>query len=96
MEHFFSPNSGEDQTKTKKKSSQEMDHFFPRIQVQTCAQMHTRVKLLQGMQVKTILKLLVGIPSNYWGEYFPPYPPGFGTPAWIEETSYFLKRFVPK
>ena len=37
-----------------------MEHFFPRIQVETCAQMHTRVKLLEEMQVKTILKLLGG------------------------------------
>ena len=46
-----------------------MDHFFPRIQVQTCAQMHTRVKLLERIQMKTIFKLLGGIPSNYWGGY---------------------------
>ena len=45
--------------------------FFPRIQVQICAQVHTRVKLLEGMQMKTILKLLGGIQSNYWGGYIP-------------------------
>ena len=56
-----------------------MEHFFPRIQAQTFAQMHTRVKLLEGMQVKNILKLLVGIQSNYWGNIS---PPGFGTPAY--------------
>ena len=28
-----------------------MEHFFPRVQVETCAQMHTRVKLLEGMQM---------------------------------------------
>ena len=42
MELFFSPNSGEDQKK---------------IQEDACAHMHTRVKLLEGMQIKTILKL---------------------------------------
>ena len=69
MEHFFSPNSGEDQ---KKRSSPTMEDFFPRIQVETCAQMHARVKLLEGMQMKTILKLLGGIQSNYcWGIYPP-------------------------
>ena len=49
-----------------------MEHFFPRIQVQTCAQMHTRVKLVVGMQMKTILKMLGGI--------YPTYPPGFRHP----------------
>ena len=33
----------------KKMSSPKMKHFFPRIQVETCAQMHTRVKLFGGM-----------------------------------------------
>ena len=45
---LFSPNSGEDQ---KKRSSPEMEQFFPRIQVDTYAQMHTKVKLLGGMQM---------------------------------------------
>ena len=45
-----------------------MELFFPRIQVEICAQMHTRVKLLGGMQMLTILKLLGGIHSNYWGD----------------------------
>ena len=62
MEHFFSPNSGEDQ---KKGLHQKWNTYFPRIQVQTCAQMHTRVKLLEGMQMKTILKLMGGLQSNY-------------------------------
>ena len=35
----------------KKRSSPKMKHFFPRIQVETCAQMHTRVKLLERMQM---------------------------------------------
>ena len=33
----------------KKGFHQEWNTFFPRIQVQTCAQMHTRVKLLEGI-----------------------------------------------
>ena len=37
-----------------------MELFFPRIQKETCARMHTKVKLLEGMQMKTILKLLRG------------------------------------
>ena len=69
MEHFFSPNSNEDQ---KKRSSPKMEHFFSRIHAETCAQMHTEVKLLEGMQMNTILKLLGGILSNYWGDISPP------------------------
>ena len=76
MEHFFA----RIQVKTKKKRSlPKMEHFFSQIQVETCAQMHTRIKLLEGMQMKTILKLLGGIQSNYWGRHIP--PPDFGTPA---------------
>ena len=45
----FSPNSGEDQTK--KKVFTENGTHFPRIQEDTSAQMHTRVKLLGGMQM---------------------------------------------
>ena len=73
QDFFQASKLSEDQ---KKKSSPEMEHFF---QVVTCAQMHTRVKLLEGMQMKAILKLLGGIQSNYWGGYIPPSPPGFGT-----------------
>ena len=62
------------QVKTKKRSSQEMEHFFPQFQVQTCDQMDPRVKLLEGLQVKTIFKLFGGIQSNYWGEYIPHSP----------------------
>ena len=50
---LFSPNSGVDQ-KTKKRSPPNMERFFtffPRIQVDTYAQIHTRVKLLGGMQM---------------------------------------------
>ena len=40
------------QVKTKKKgSSPKMEHFFPRIQVDTYAHMYTRVKLFGGMQI---------------------------------------------
>ena len=48
MEHFFS----QSQVKTKKKGlHQKWNTFFLRIQVDTYAQMHTRVKLLEGMQM---------------------------------------------
>ena len=55
-----------------------MEHFFPRIQMETCAQMHTGVKFLEGMQRKTTLKLLGGYSQITRGN-IP--PPGFGTPA---------------
>ena len=72
----------EDQNKkTKKSSSLYMEHFFPRIQVQTYAQMHTRVKLLEGMQMTTTLKLLRGYSQIIGGGYIPLIPPGFGTTA---------------
>ena len=57
-----------------------MEHFFPRIQVDTYAQMHTRAKLLEEMQMYTVLKLLGGIQPNYWEGYLRPSLPGFGTP----------------
>ena len=76
-------------TKKQKRSSPEMENFFSRIQVKTkkkglyqkwntflvltCAQMYTRVKLLEGMQMKTILKMLESIQPINWGIY-PPIP----------------------
>ena len=53
--------------------------FSPRIQVDTYAQKHTRVKLWGNARCRSN--------SNYWGGYsqiiggiYPPIPPGFGTP----------------
>ena len=46
--------------------------FFPQFQVETCAQMHTRVKLLEGMQMKTILKLLKGFGISVPSKFSPP------------------------
>ena len=61
----------------KKGFHQEWNTFFPRIQVQTCAQMHTRVKLLEGITQSVggdTLKIFGGIypPSSP-----PPPPPEF-------------------
>ena len=63
--------------------------FFLRVQVQTCAQMHTRVKLLEGMQMKTILKLLGGMQLNYWGGYIRPIPSGFWHPCTQSARQFF-------
>ena len=62
----------------KKKSSPKMEYFFPRIQVETRAQMHTEVKLLGGCRWRPY--------SNYWGRYSQIIGgdiscPGFGTPG---------------
>ena len=76
MEHFFSPNSGEDQKK--KDLHQKRNTFFPRIQADTYAQMHTRVKLFGRMQMYSIpysTQTIGGIQPNYWGDISP--PPGF-------------------
>ena len=51
----------------KKGLNQKWNTFFPRIQVEHRAHMHTRVKFLEGMQMNTILKLLGGI--------YPPHSP---------------------
>ena len=74
MEHF--PNSGEVQ---KKGLHQKWNSFFPRIQVDTYAQMHTRVKLLGGDVDVDHTQTIGGIQSNYWGIY-PPILPGFWHP----------------
>ena len=65
IEHFFYPNSGEDQKK-KKRSLSKIQRFFPQFLLRCTV--HP-------------FKLLGGIQPNYWGEYIPPSPPCFGTPA---------------
>ena len=76
MEHFF-PRIQVKTKKQKKGLHQKWNTYFPRIQVQTCAQIHTRVKLLEGMQMTTKLKLL-GDTVKLLGDIS---PPGFGTTA---------------
>ena len=83
MEHVFAPNSGEDQKK--KGLLQKWNTFFPRIQVETHTQMHAEVKFLEGMQMKTILKLLGGV--------YPPIPPGFGALGCFNYGTLLLLRF---
>ena len=69
----------------KTRSSPVMEHYF---QVLTSAQMHTRVKLLEGMQMKTILKLLE--------RYIPPIPTWFRH-HWLwwhyQLKTHFVKNF---
>ena len=66
MEHFFSPNLVEDK---KKKGLHQKETFFSRIQVDTYAQMYTRVKLLGGLHMHSILKLLGGYSQIIGGMY---------------------------
>ena len=75
MEHFF-PRIQVKTKKQKKGLHQKWNTYFSRIQVQTCAQMHTRVKLLEGMQMTTKLNLLGDTVKI--GGYI---PPGFRTTA---------------
>ena len=84
MEHFF-PRI---QVKTKKKGLyQKLNAFFPRIQVKTWAQMHTRVKLLGGMLMKIMLKLLGGYSQIIVGGN-PPIPPRFRHPWWCDNADH--------
>ena len=61
-------------TKEKKTVFTKNEILFSRFQVETCAQMHTRVKLLEGMQMKTILKLQGGYSEIIGGNIFLPIP----------------------
>ena len=76
---LFSPNSSEDQEN--KGFYQKWNTIFPRIQVDTYAQMHTRVKLLGGSADVDHTQTIGGIQSNYGGNISPPTSPGFGTPV---------------
>ena len=78
MEHFFSPNSGED--KKKKVFTKNGTFFPPNSSEHLYAQMHTRVKLLGGDADVDYTQTIWGIQSNYWGVY----PPGFRHP-WAEQ-----------
>ena len=73
-EHFF-PRI---QVKTKKKSlHQQWNTFFsPKSSGDLRSDAYQGVKLLEGIQMKTILKLLGGYSQIIWGIY-PPIPPGF-------------------
>ena len=57
-----------------------MEHFFPRFQADTYAQMHTRVKLLGRCRSRPYSNYWVGY-SQIIGGYIPPNPPDFGTPG---------------
>ena len=81
--NIFSPRI---QVKTKKKrSSSQIEHFFPR---NFCSDANP-FKILGGMQMWSILKLLGGY-SQIIGDISSPFPLGFGTPATMQIKIAFL------
>ena len=81
------------QVKTKKRSSPKMEHFFLRIQMETCAQMHTGVKFLEGMQRKTTLKLLGGYSQIIGGNISPPVSAPLLWTMLVETTLFWTKCY---
>ena len=80
-EHFFPPNSGEDQ-KNKKRSSPEKEHFFSSNSSRDLRSDAHQSQIIGRDADEDHTQIVGGIQSNYWGEYIPPIsPPGFGTPA---------------
>ena len=76
VEHFFSPNSGEDKKKKKKRSSTKTEPFFP-----PNSSGHLRSDAHQSQIIRedadvhhTVLKLLGGY-SQIIGRIYPPIPP---------------------
>ena len=49
-----------------------------------------KVQRSTSVQMQTIVKLLGGMQSNYWGGYIRPIPPGFGTPAYVHAFARFV------
>ena len=64
----------------KTRSSPKIERFFPRIQMDSYAQMHTKVNLLGGYADVDHTQTIGGIEPNYWGGYIP-HPPGFRHPC---------------
>ena len=60
-----------------------MEHFFPRIQVEACAQIQTRVKLLGGDADVDNTQIIGGDTVKLLGGYISPSSPGFGTPVCV-------------
>ena len=61
--------------KTKKKClHQKWNTFFPRIQVETCAQMYIRVKLFGGDADVDHTQIYWGDAVKLWGGIYPPTP----------------------
>ena len=85
-EHFFPPNSGEDQKKKEKKGlHQKRDTFFPISSGRIRSDAHQSQIIGEDADVHhTVLKLL-GDTDKLLGGYIhppPPPPPGFRHPCW--------------
>ena len=82
MEHFFSPNSGEDQNQ-KKSSSPQMEHFFP-----PNSSGHLRSDAHQSQIIGRDADVdhtqtIGGYSQIIGGVYITPIPPGFGTHVYV-------------
>ena len=84
MEDFYFQNSSEDQKKIKV-FTKDGRLFSPNLSEDQRSDAD-QSQIIGGMQMQTILKLLGGIQSNYWGGYI---PPGFGTPDSYHGGPYF-------
>ena len=71
---FFQVSKLSEDQKTKTGLQPKWKPFFPRIEVETCAQMHTRVKLLEGMQIEDHTQIIGGDAVKILGEVYPPSP----------------------
>ena len=59
-----------------------MEHVFPQVQVDTYAQMHTRIKLLGGRDADVDHTQTIGGDTvKLLGEYIPPSPPRVSAPC---------------
>ena len=72
MEYFFSPNSGEDQIKTKKKVFIRNGTLFLNTYLHSDAH---QSQIIGGDANKDHTQIVGGIQSNYCGGYIPPSPP---------------------
>ena len=76
LDHDFVQVSKLSEEPPKKGLHQKWNTFFPRIQVDTYAQMYTRVKLLGGGADVDHTQIIGGY-SQIIGRIYPPHPPGF-------------------
>ena len=73
-EHFFSPNSDEDQKK--KRSSARIEDFFPKFTLS-----RTPIQIIGGDADVDHSQTIGWDTAKLLGGYIPPSPPGFGTTA---------------
>ena len=94
MERFFSPKFRWRPKKKRGASPSNGTLFFPRIQVDTYAQMHTRVKLLGRNADVDHTQTIEGY-SQIIGGIYPPIPPRFRHPWLLEQLASTFWRIGP-